>query len=401
MSVIEVPIDQAKVGMYLVGIDVSWMKSPFYKHRFLLSSAEMIKQLAACGVKVISVDRDKSQCSFAGEPERPTQSTPPPVNRELPAVGLSKEMGQAKSLRSQSVKQLGLMLNGTLEAGSTMDVSAMASIVEETHNSTLRNAHALLNLFHVNSRYDDLAAHCYGVMSIALMLGQRMDLSDEELSLLGSASLLMDVGWAKLPNQLFKNLVPYTEDEYALIQTHVDLSVELLETAKVDDRVIDLVAKHHERIDGSGYFSQYKGDDVPLMAQIMALADHYDSLIKGYYDSGSVIPATALKHIFLAANQGKHARELVELLIQLVGVYPVSSAVLLNTGEKALVTKVNWRDSLRPQIRIHYSKQGLNLLKPMEVDLYQQQETDGRKILKVLDPTDKRQDPLGLLSYNP
>ncbi|MEO5344390.1 MAG: HD domain-containing protein, partial [Gammaproteobacteria bacterium SHHR-1] len=280
------------------------------------------------------------------------------------------------------------------------DVSAMARIVEETHDSTLRNAHALLNLFHLSNRYDDLATHCYGVMSLALMLGQRMDLSDDELSMLGSASLLMDVGWSRLPKQLLKNLVPYTEEEYAQVQTHVDLSVELLESAAVDNQIVDLVAKHHERLDGSGYFSQYRGADVPLMAQIMSLADHYDSLIKGYYDSGPVIPATALKQIYLAGQKGSHSMELVELLIQLVGVYPVSSAVQLDTGEKGLVTQVNWRDALRPKVRIFYSKQGLNLMKPMDVDLYQKDRSDGRKIAKVLDPSDPRQDPQGLLGYS-
>jgi HD-GYP domain-containing protein (c-di-GMP phosphodiesterase class II) len=396
MSIIQVPIDQARVGMYLVGVDVSWMKTPFFKHRFLLNSPEMIRQLAASGVRHISVDTERGQGAVVGAVERPV-----PRNRSLPEVGLSKELDAAKVLRAQSIKQLGLMLNGVMGGGRTLDTSSLVGIIEETHSSTLRNAHALLNLFHLPGRYDDLAAHCYGVMSLALMLGQRMDLSDDELSVLASASLLMDVGWTQLPQALLKNLVPYTEDEYERVQQHVDRSVEMLEAAKVDNEVIDLVAKHHERVDGSGYFSQYHGDEVPLMVQIMGLADHYDSLVKGYYDSGSVIPATALRHIFSAAQTGCHSMGMVELLIQLVGIYPVTSAVQLASGEKAVVTKVNWRDALRPRLRIHYSKQGLNLMKPIDVDLYQQQDDSARKIVKVLDPSDPQQDPLGLLVYQP
>ncbi|MBF0256416.1 MAG: DUF3391 domain-containing protein [Gammaproteobacteria bacterium] len=396
MAIIEVPIAEAQVGMYLVGIDVSWVKSPFYKHRFLLSSQEMIEQLQASGIKVISIDTERSCHSQPGRQAKAQVEAP--RNRELPPSSLAKEMSVAKDLKAQSVKKLGLMLNGMMGGKAALDPKEMAGIVDQTQDSSLRNAHALLTLFHLPSRYDDLAAHCYGTMSIALMLGQRMDLSDEELALLGSACMLMDIGWTRLPPELLKNLIPYTEDEYHLIQQHADHSVELLEASATDPAIVDLVAKHHERVDGSGYFSNYSGDQVPLLAQIMSLADHYDSLIRGYYDSGPVIPATALKQVYQAAQKGSHNMGLVELLIQLVGIYPVSSAVMLDTGEKAVVTKVNWRDALRPQVRVIYSKQGMNLMKPMDLDLFQMNTSGvGRKIKQVLDPSDKRQDPLGLL----
>jgi HD-GYP domain-containing protein (c-di-GMP phosphodiesterase class II) len=398
MPVIEVPIEKVRPGMYLVGIDVSWMKSPFYKHRFMISSPMMVKQLVGCGVKVITVDTDKGTFEFGGKSGKPKEQ--PPRNKELPPTSLNKELKQAKQLQAQSLKQLGKALGGIAEGGKTLDLETMTDIVEQSHDSTLRNAHALLSMFHVAESGKDLASHCFSVMSIALMLGQRMDLSDEELVCLGTASLLMDVGWSKLPAELFKSPVAYTEEEYEQIQQHVDFSVEVLEQAGFDSQVVDLVAKHHERLDGSGYFSQYAGDDVPLLAQIMSLADHYDSLIKGYYDAGPQIPATALKRIYLSAQKRSHSMELVELLIQLVGIFPVSSAVKLSSNERGVVTRVNWRDAMKPMVRLYYAKDGSNLIRPIDVDLYKLDDVHAdRKIKQVINPDDKKIDPLGLLRF--
>jgi HD-GYP domain-containing protein (c-di-GMP phosphodiesterase class II) len=211
----------------------------------------------------------------------------------------------------------------------------------------------------------------------------------------------MDAGWCKVPNHLFTLQSEYTDDEYELIQEHIDHSVKVLDDAGFDYDVTGLVVKHHERFDGTGYYSNYEGSDIPLMSQILSLADHYNSLIKGYYCTSSIIPAHALKQIYLKAKQGSHDIGLVELLIQVVGVYPLSSAVVLNTQEKAVITRVNWRDGMSPTVRIFYDKNGVNRMKPMDVDLYNIREQDNpRKIQKILDTNIAQNDPANLLHFS-
>ena len=61
--------------------------------------------------------------------------------------------------------------------------------------------------------------------------------------------------------------------------------------------VVGLVAKHHERMDGNGYFSYHGDNDVPKMCRILSIADHYNSKIRGYYDSPAMIPSSVLKEI--------------------------------------------------------------------------------------------------------
>ncbi len=398
MSQQEIFIDKVKVGMYLVGIDVSWMKSPFLKHRFMISTNQQINSLKKIGVKKITIDTDKSSISESSDAPPPVAVAPRKVIKPSP---FAKELDAAKNIKSGADKFLSSTIQSMVSGDGSINTEELTSIVNKSSESLLRNTHALLSLFHIGDNMSELTSHCFSVMSLSLILGQRMDLSDQELEQLGTAALLMDAGWCKIPNHLFTLQSEYTDDEYEQIQEHIDHSVKVLDDAGFDYSVTGLVVKHHERFDGSGYYSNYEGSDIPLMAQILSLADHYNSMIKGYYCTNSIIPAHALKQVYLKAKQGSHNLGLVELLIQVVGVFPLSSAVLLNTQEKAVITKVNWRDGMSPTVRIFYDKSGMNRMKPIDVDLYNIRNQDNpRKILKILDTNIKKNDPSNLLHFS-
>ena len=394
----EVLIDDVKVGMYLTDIDISWMKSPFFHHRFMISTKQQIDSLEKAGVKKITIDTDKSISRHPEDSSTPPQDTPRKVLKPSP---FAKEVEAAKNIKNKAGKFLNKTIESMVSGDGKIDTAELVSLVNNSSESLMRNAHALLSLFHIGDNMTELTSHCFSVMSLALILGQRMDLSDKELEDLGTAALLMDAGWSKLPNQLFTLPSEYSDDEYEQIQEHIDHSVKLLDDAGFNYDVTGLVVKHHERFDGSGYYSNYAGNEIPLMSQILSLADHYNSLIKGYYGTTSIIPAHALKQIYLKAKQGSHDIGLVELLIQVVGVYPLTSAVLLNTKEKAVVTKVNWRDGMSPTVRIFYDKNGVNRMKPVDVDLYNIKKQDNpRKILKIIDANIGQNDPANLLIYS-
>ncbi len=331
--------------------------------------------------------------------------TAPIVTEErkvLKATGIASELETAKKLEAESKRKIKSAFEAVNAEGEKIDVESLVALVDQAHDSVLRNANALLALFHKKHDGNIFVDYAFNCMSMALLLGQRMDLSDKELSYLGTAALLMDIGWFKLPPALFNQGMAYTDQEYELVQQHVDYSVEILEQAGFDSEIVDLVVKHHERIDGTGYYSNYTAEDIPLGAQILSLVDHYNSQVLGYYDSSSVIPATALRNIYKNANKEQHDVSLVELLIQLVGIYPISSAVQLNTKEKGVVTKVNWRDALMPSVSIYYKQSGESLLTPKVVDLFRSKDTEqAKKITCVLNPKNTKHDPAQILNFNP
>jgi len=405
MSIIEVPIDKVVPGMYLVGIDVSWIGSSFVKHRFLINLQLDIDTLKNDGVNVVDVNTEKSTvpCDGLGFKVKKTNSKPvssPSDKKNIEPVEFSKEIDNAKTLRKETVDNLKKIFLSSKE-GKPVKQEDISSIVNESHDSILRNTHALLSLFHSEGQQSDLENHSFNVMSLAIMLGERVDLSDEEISHLGSAALLMDIGWSELPSDLFKNGSPYTDEEFEIVKTHVDIGVDILEDGNISPEVVGLVAKHHERTDGRGYFF-YEENDVPLMCRILSMADHYNSRIRGYYDSPAMIPSTVLKDIYTKAKKGSHDVALTELLVQLVGIFPVSSAIQLSSGEKGLVTKVNWRDAMNPTVTLFYDKFGKKLARPLSIDLSRQDKSslNVRKIKTLLNINDRGVDPANLLHFN-
>ena len=398
MNLKKIPIDQLKIGMYLVGLDVSWMKTPFVKHRFMIDSQKKLQSLKGLGIKVVEIDIDKSAYDFNLNSKQTIVPSEPTIKKIKPN-SLSKEINFSKSLESQSKRQMKVIFD-TLQTDKKADIKGLLNIVSQSNDSILRNGQALLSLFHANKRGDLLIDYAFNTMSLALLMGQRMDISDQELLDLGTAALMMDVGWLMLPTQLFQQPYPYSDNEFDLVKQHPDLSVDLLEASNFDSSVVGLVAKHHEHIDGSGYYG-YTVEDIPLAAQILSLADHYNSQVMGCYDGQKIIPATALRNIYKKISDGSHDAGLVELLVQLLGIFPISSAVQLNTQEKAIVTKVNWRDALKPTISIFYNKSGEALMKPSNVDLFKQNESQvQREIKKVLNPLSSIDDPAGILIYS-
>lgn len=401
MSVKRVPVEKLFPGMYLVGLDVSWIDTPFLKHKFMITTAEEIKKIRGSGAKFAEIDLSKSKLPKrkAASPPKPTQPPSAPEPEPAKTTELDKEVVMAKSLRQVAKKSLNNAFSAAQDGGD-IDPASLTALVEESALSLTRNGHALLNMFHESPKGASLINHAFNVMSMAVMLGSRFELPEQELLHLGTAAMLMDVGWAKLPLELFENPSMYTDAEFNEVKKHVDYSVELLERNKFDPEVVNLVSMHHERIDGSGYYSNYRGDEIPLGCRLLSLADLYNSKTKGYYDSPSALPVTALRDVFQRSKDGLIDAQLAEMLIRMVGIYPVSSAVLLNTGEKGVVSKVNWRDGRKPIVTIHYNDRGSHMSRPQKVDLFTQLDPQNeRAIVSVLDPNKPSDDPYGVLGF--
>lgn len=390
-------IDQLRVGMYVIGMDISWMKTPFLVHRLEIREPAHIAALRRSGAREVTIDTQRGK-DVEPEPSMEAQAAPP--LKIIQATSYQKELDQAKKIRSTTRKAMQKAFT-LIQQDEELKESMLTPVIDQTVESLLRNSSALLSLAHQRNNGMYLINHCFNVMTLSLLMGQQLDFKDQALETLGMAGLLMDIGWIKLPLEQFMLGYSYTDEEYEAIRLHVDQGVSILEANHFSPEVVSLVEHHHERFDGSGYPSHIAGEQIPIASRILSLVDHFDSLVNGYYDSPSVIPAKALKIIYNRAQQGGHDLNLVQLLIHLVGVYPMSSAVLLNTGERGVVTRVNWKTPLMPRVKVFYNRAKSPLTKPYEVDLEKQfghQET--RAIEKIIDPGVKQEDPLGILHFD-
>lgn len=126
--------------------------------------------------------------------------------------------------------------------------------------------------------------HSDGVSELACLLGKKFGLSSKQLEILDFAAKIHDIGKAAISDYVLNKPGRYTETEYLTIQQHPILGSKLIETLELDPAIHLTILNHHENYDGSGYPNKIKGDDIPVEARILRIADTYDALTspRGY-----------------------------------------------------------------------------------------------------------------------
>jgi diguanylate cyclase (GGDEF)-like protein/putative nucleotidyltransferase with HDIG domain len=120
--------------------------------------------------------------------------------------------------------------------------------------------------------------HCDLVAEYAVKLARRMNLAEESQRALRIAGLLHDIGKLAIPDEILKKPGPLNTDEYSIIQRHVVIGEVLIREVPELKEVIQAVACHHERYDGTGYPRGLKGEEIPVIGRIIAVADAYSAM---------------------------------------------------------------------------------------------------------------------------
>jgi HD-GYP domain-containing protein (c-di-GMP phosphodiesterase class II) len=183
----------------------------------------------------------------------------------------------------------------------------------------------------------------------------------------------MDVAKSKIPASLLEKEGSLTEVERAYLRTHVDHGLEIVrESPDVDNRVLDMIATHHERFDGTGYPRGLKGNQIPVFGRIGGIVDSYSAMTRDRPYARAMPPFDAMRE--LTALSDKHFQsEMVEQFIQAVGVFPAGTLVELNTGEIAIVLKEHRTSRLQPEIAVVLDSKKQPLAEIRIIDLIEQQ----------------------------
>lgn len=223
-----------------------------------------------------------------------------------------------------------------------IELAAVQENVDELVDSVSRNRDALMALMKLR-RFDDYTyTHSLNVSVLAISAGKSLGLSDEELRVLGLGTMFHDLGKSRIPGNILNKPGKLTDEEFAVMRNHAALSGKIImeQNLKVNDLVYMIARHHHERIDGSGYPDQLKGDEIPYLVTICGLSDVYDALSSDRVYHKGRSPHDALKFIY--SLRGSHFQaEWVDRFVQSVGIYPPGTVVLLNSDQVAVVMDIN------------------------------------------------------------
>jgi putative nucleotidyltransferase with HDIG domain len=165
-----------------------------------------------------------------------------------------------------------LILTGYLMGTLYEHKNAQIQELRETYNGVL------MLLRHFVSKDEYTEHHSYRVSVYATRIAAQMGLKQDRIEDVRAAGLLHDIGKLDISRDLLHKAAQFTHDEHQEVRRHVDLGVSLLETIGGSlRRVIPIVLAHHDKFDGSGYHAT-KGQDIPIEARIISVADVYDAL---------------------------------------------------------------------------------------------------------------------------
>ncbi len=156
----------------------------------------------------------------------------------------------------------------------------------------------------IGIRDDETLMHTERVAKIAEALGRSFGLGARELENLHRGALLHDVGKIGIPDYILLKPGALNEEERNIMQTHASFGYELLKPIKYLEEALVVPYCHHERWDGAGYPRQLKGDEIPFLARIFAIADVYDAMTSNRPYRAARTSQEALEYI--RSQSGKH-----------------------------------------------------------------------------------------------
>lgn len=158
--------------------------------------------------------------------------------------------------------------------------------------------------------------HCINVSKRSILMGLYTDMyTKSELIELGQGGLLADIGYIKLPTELYEKSVNLNEGEYPDIQKHIEYSLEIAEELNMNAKVKEMISTHHERINGYGYPNQLTLNDLIEQDIIVAAADNYEALIEDRPYRKAYPPLSALQMMLMQKDNEYTSRTINMLML--------------------------------------------------------------------------------------
>ena len=173
------------------------------------------------------------------------------------------------------------------------------------------------------------AGHSDRVSALSVAVGRTLSLSADDLEVLRLGALLHDIGKIGVPDEVLRKPGKLTDAEFDTIKQHPVLGARILRSVPFLARHIPIVELHHERPDGRGYPTGMRGDDIPLAARIVHVADAYDAMTSARAYRGARPSGDALRELWRCAGTEFHAEIVGALATALPGVTSDEGVVVL------------------------------------------------------------------------
>jgi putative nucleotidyltransferase with HDIG domain len=306
-------------------------------------------------------------------PWRPRKPPPPPPRPTAAPTDkpqdLRQELKRAELIRERAGAAVRNMFHEA-RMGSAIDPDAFVPVVNEIVDSVTRHGDALISLSRLKSADEYTYMHSVAVCALMVSLGRNLNLSEEDCRLAGMAGLMHDIGKAGTPLEVLNKPGSLTDEEFQIIRRHPEIGEGMLrESGMTNEKVLDVVRHHHERMSGNGYPDRLPAEKITLLARMGAVTDVYDAITSNRPYKAGWDPAESLAK--MASWKGHFDEEVLKAFIKSLGIYPTGSLVRLSSGRLAVVVEQNQARITAPKVKVFFSTNSGTQLRPQLLDLAQ------------------------------
>ncbi len=313
----------------------------------------------------------------------------PPVSAGADLPGESDRREAARRTYKESVAISRELFNGT-RMGRSGNVKQVKHAVQNIVDGVLNDEASLGGLSTLKD-YDDYAfTHAVNVCIFCVAIGRRLGLSKAQLYDLGHAALVHDIGMSRIPREILTKGSSLTPDEMALMEGHTWLGAlsifELRDFGEIPFQSMIVAYEHHLKNEGGGYPNHLRPREPSVFSKIIAVAAAFDAATNERAYSKARPADEVLRELWEDESLGFDP-VIVKALINLLGIYPVGTVVILDTYELAIVHAANSDPSFvhRPVVRLLCDADGMWLHPAPLADLAATGDADhfARSIIKV------------------
>ncbi|RMH06904.1 MAG: HD-GYP domain-containing protein [Nitrospirae bacterium] len=419
MAFVPLNLKDLRLGLY-IKLECSWWKHPFATNKFKVTSRrdlEIIKAIPKLKLyydpelsdpleETAVVDKPSSGVTKKGsEPYAPVDEDPasfgqddaeePPDDSPLQAESFREARVEAFRQRQEHLKRterayresakqtkaaLRNLVSGDI-AGLRMAEQMLTTLSQAISKD--RTVMALVELINSADPDDPLVFHALNVCVLSLLVGKELELSEQELQYLGIGALSHDVGFLKLPRQLRLTTAGFAHAG-ADVTLHIEQGIKSAEQIPgFPEAARDIIAQHHERLNGKGYPFGLTAQRISQLAKIVMVVDEYDDLCNNPERQDNRTPYEALSYLYqqeTVKRRGELPQDILVALIRTLGVYPPGTLVELTDQSIGMVISINPQVRTKPQVLLYVPN--LSCEEMVIVDLQQEPDLGIQKSLR-------------------
>jgi len=317
----------------------------------------------------------------------------PPLDTDEEVEDVERQKEAAKRTYARSVAVTKEVIN-SIRMGRTANVKKVKRAVQAIVDQVLNNEASLVGLTTLRDYDEYTFTHSVNVTIFSVALGRKLGFSKLQLYDLGLAALFHDVGKARVPLEVLNKQGGLSDEEWRIMTAHPWLGVLTLfglrGYGEIPYRGMIVAYEHHMKTDLTGYPKSIRPRELSIFSKIVAVADGFDAATsRRVYQTVPIEPDQVLKEMWENPRRG-YDPVVVKAFINLIGIYPVGTCVILDTYEVAIVHAANpdVTEVHRPVVRIVVSPDGALQHETSLADLAQRdaQGSYPRSIVKVTDP---------------